>query len=217
LDALKEINNKTKTAYNLAAAKYHELFCNEMNEKEYDRMLLDRFALHFNKNSLICDAGCGPSGHIGKYLFDKGLKITGLDISDKCAELAKTLNPLTKFICGDICSMPFAHKTFDGIVSYYSIVDTPKQYVNLMFNEFNRVLKPGGYLLTAVKAGIGEGYMDSLCGIKTEIYFTLFTNKEIKEYFVNAGFDIEFAEKRNPYDFEINNERIFTIGRKPAI
>jgi hypothetical protein len=69
-------------------------------------------------------------------------------------------------------------------------------------------------LLVAVKAGMTEGYMDNLLGIKTEIYFTLFTEKEITRYFEQAGFLLEFIERRNPYNFEISNERIFAIGKK---
>ena len=64
MDNLKHINSLTEQAYNLTAKKYHDLFHNEMDEKEYDKKLLDSFAAKFNSNSLICDAGCGPSGHI---------------------------------------------------------------------------------------------------------------------------------------------------------
>jgi hypothetical protein len=31
---------------------------------------------------------------------------------------------------------------------------------------------------------------------------------------ITTGFEIEFIEKRNPYDFEVSKERIFAIGRK---
>jgi hypothetical protein len=40
-ESFAEINAKTRQAYNLAAKKYHELFHDEMNKKEYDRNLLD--------------------------------------------------------------------------------------------------------------------------------------------------------------------------------
>jgi hypothetical protein len=92
-DSLDLINSKTRKAYNLVAQKYHDLFHNEMDEKEYDRNLLDTFAKKFTRDSLICDAGCGPSGHIGRYIFDKGLHVVGIDISDKCVELARRYNP----------------------------------------------------------------------------------------------------------------------------
>ncbi len=214
MDSFEHINSMTRQSYNLAAQKYHDLFHNEMNEKEYDRKLLDSFAARFNKDSLICDAGCGPSGHIGRYLFDKEIKVVGVDISEKCVELARLNNPDMKFECADISSLPFDHNSFNGLVSYYSIINTPKIYVNRIFAEFHRVLKQDGYLLVAVKSGTNEGYVDDLLGIKTKIYSALFTQKEIVSYFSKAGFLLEFFDKRNPYDFEINNERIFAIGKK---
>jgi len=214
MDSLEQINSLTRQTYNLVAQKYHDLFYNEMNEKEYDRKLLDSFAAKFNKDSFICDAGCGPSGHIGRYLFEKGIKVVGVDISEKCIELARRNNPEMKFECADIGSMPFDDTSFDGVISYYSIINTPKIYTSRIFNEFRRVLKPGGYLLVAVKVGSTEGYIDDLLGVKTRIYSALFTQEEIVGYFSEAGFLLEFFDKRNPYDFEISNERIFAIGKK---
>lgn len=214
MDNLEHINSMTRQAYDLAANKYHDLFHNEMNEKEYDRKLLDSFAAKFNKDSFICDAGCGPSGHIGRYLFEKGIKVVGVDISEKCIELARVNNPKMKFECADINSLPFDNNSFDGLISYYSIINTPKIYVNKIFAGFHRVLKPEGYLLVAVKAGTKEGYVDDLLGIKTKIYSTFFSREEIAAYFLEAGFTLEFIDKRNPYDFEISNERIFAIGKK---
>jgi len=214
MDSPDYINSLTRQAYNLAAQKYHDLFHNEMNEKEYDRKLLDSFAARFDRDSLICDAGCGPSAHIGRYLFEKEIKVVGVDISEKCIELAQLYNPEMNFELADIGDMPFDESTFDGLISYYSIINTPKIYVKRLFTEFHRVLKPNGYLLVAVKVGTAEDYIDELLGIKIKIYNTLFTKDEILSYFKQAGFLIEFIDKRNPYEFEISNERIFAIGQK---
>ena len=214
MDDLTHINSLTQQAYNLAAQKYHDLFRNEMDEKEYDKKLLDTFGKKFNQDSLICDAGCGPSGHISRYLFDKGLKVIGIDISEKCIGLAGLHNPDMRFECADIGNMPFEKNSFDGLISYYSIINTPKIYLNKIFNEFRRVLKPQGYLLVAVKAGTGEGYVDDLLGIKTKIYSTLFTQEEITSYFQKSGFVMEFIDMRDPYEFEISHKRIYAIGQK---
>jgi ubiquinone/menaquinone biosynthesis C-methylase UbiE len=214
MESLELINSKTRQAYNLVAQKYHDLFHNEMNEKEYDRKLIDSFICRFNEESVICDAGCGPSGHIGRYVFDKKIKVVGIDISDKCVELAKRYNSKMNFERGDISNLKFNKNSFDGIISYYSIINTPKKFVGKVFNEFHRVLKPNGYLLVAIKAGTDEGYIGDLLGIKIKIYNALFTKKEISNYFQRAKFSLEFIEKRNPYDFEISNERIFAIGKK---
>ena len=214
MDSLEQINSKTRQAYNLLAQKYHDLFHNEMYEKEYDRKFIDSFISRFNKDSVILDAGCGPSGHIGRYIFDRGIQVIGVDISEKCIEMARQFNPEIQFEIGDIGNLSFKDGSFDGIISYYSIIDTPKKYVHKIFSEFRRVLKPNGYLLVTVKAGTTEGYIYHPLDEKTEIYMALFNEEEIKSYFKETGFMIEFIEKRNPYDFEISNERIFAIGRK---
>lgn len=214
METLESINEKTKCAYNLAAEKYHHLFHNEMKGKEYDRKLLDGFANNFAPGSMICDAGCGPSAQTGRYLFDKGFNVIGVDISDRCVKLASHLNPGMSFKCNDISKMEFGSNYFDGMISYYSIIHTPKRMINVLFDEFYRVLKPNGYLLIAVKAGTEEGFISQLIGIATEIYFSLFTFEEIEDYFYKTGFKLDFIEKRDPYDFEINNDRIFAIGQK---
>jgi 2-polyprenyl-3-methyl-5-hydroxy-6-metoxy-1,4-benzoquinol methylase len=212
--ALESVHEKTRQAYNLAAEKYHQLFHNELNEKAYDRELLDSFAAKFTPSSRICDAGCGPSGHIGRYLFDKGMNVVGVDISDRCIEIATDFNPCMQFSRENIARMSFDPGAFDGVVSYYSIIHTPKKSASKIFSEFNRVLKPQGYLLVAVKAGEDERFLSELLGIKTEIYFSWFTEPEIETYLTNASFRIELLEKRNPYDFELKNERIFAVGKK---
>lgn len=210
----KVIHSKTRRAYNLAADKYHELFHNEMNEKAYDRTLLDAFAGRFAPGALVCDAGCGPSAQIGKYLFDKGMDVIGIDISDRCIEMAEALNPGMRFKREDLANMSFDREVFDGLVSYYSIIHSPKKFIGRIFREFHRVLKPDGFLLVAVKAGSDEGYIDELLEIAAPIYYSFFHEQEIAGYFESAGFVVDFLERRNPYDFEIKNERIFAIGRK---
>ncbi len=30
--------------------------------------------------------GCGAGGQIGKYIYDKGFRVIGIDISEKCIE-----------------------------------------------------------------------------------------------------------------------------------
>ncbi len=213
LENLEQINEKTRASFNLAAEKYYELFKDEMRQKEYDRVLLDRFAENFNSQSIICDMGCGP-GHITRHLFDKGLDVFGVDISEKCIEIAQRENPMMRFQVMDMARLDIGDESLDGIISFYSIIHTPKQFVNRLFCEFSRVLKKHGRILIVVKKGDTEGYVEELEGFKTRLYFTNFKEEEIRSYLTANGFTVIFLETRLPYDFEIPIERIYAIGEK---
>jgi len=211
---LENINQITKKAYDKVADKYHELFKDEMLNKTYDRKILDEFSQYFNSNSIIYDIGCGPSGHIGHYLFEKGFNVIGVDISKKCIEIASKYNPDMKFIEMDMINLELDDNSIDGIIAYYSIIHVPKKYISKVFQEFHRVLKVGGKLLVVVKEGVQEGFQEELLGFKTKIYFTFFKREEIIGYYVENNFKILFDQKRDPYEDEISIPRIYVIGEK---
>lgn len=184
-----------------------------MKQKEYDRVLLNKFASNFDSESIICDVGCGP-GHITRYLFDRGLNVFGVDISEKCIEIARRENPKLRFQVMDMAKLKIADGSIDGIVSFCSIIHTPKRFIRILFREFNRVLKKGGKILIVVKKGSLEGYIDELVGFNTRLYFTNFTEEELETHLQTPGFELIFLKIRQSYNFEIPVERIYAIGRK---
>jgi ubiquinone/menaquinone biosynthesis C-methylase UbiE len=212
----READAETRRAYNLAAARYDELFHDELIGKAFDRELLDEFAAGFEAGALVLDAGCGPSGHIGRYVADRGVGIVGVDLAERCCELARRRNPALAFVHADMGRLPFPDATFDGVLAYYSIIDTPKAFIGRLFAEFHRVLKPRGLLLAAVKAGAGEGFLPDLLGLPADIYLAYFSEKEMRDHYEQAGFRIERLETRAPYEFEIDVKRIFALGRKDS-
>ena len=211
---LDEINQLTKTAYNQTAEKYHLNYKNEIEQKEFDRLILDKFSDMLHSGSLICDAGCGPSAHIGKYLADKGHNVFGIDISEKCIAVASHYNPALQCQVMDMMNTSFENGYFDAIISFYSIIYTPKEYIHRIFSEFRRILKPHGKLLVVVKKGDTSGIIDHEWYEGNKVHFTLFNEIEIESFFTKADFSIDFFETRNPYSFEINMERIYCIGSK---
>ena len=78
----------------------------------------------------LLDLGCGPANL--SYYLDKqidGLKITGIDLSEKMISLAKQNLPEGKFITSDIMDLPEFNHQFDiillgFIIPYLSPVET---------------------------------------------------------------------------------------------
>lgn len=214
MESLERINQLTQAAYNKAAETYDELFSDELEKKEFDRKFLDEYISYFNSGSLICSAGCGPCGHVENYFFQKGLNVIGIDISEKCIEIAKRHYPDIQFEAGDFTKLKYRDSSFDGLISYYSIIDTPRFYLDKVLNEFNRVLKRNGLLLLVAKEGETEGFEEELLGIKSEIYFSLFTEKEISSTLEKSGFKNIKSVRRDPYPDEIQIGRLFSISIK---
>ena len=52
-----EIKKGVKYSYDVAAKNYHKLFAKELNEHEYDKLLLEQFANSLTKDSIIGDIG----------------------------------------------------------------------------------------------------------------------------------------------------------------
>lgn len=188
---LEDINELTRIAYDKTAAKYHQHFKNEVEQKEYDRDILDSFSVLLPQDALICDAGCGPSGQIGKYVFDKGHRVIGIDLSPKCIEIASQYHPDIEFQTMDMMHTAFDNESFDGILSFYSIIYTPKTFVDQLFAEFNRILKPNGKLLLVVKKGIEEGIIDNEWYEGNPVQFTHFVEAEIEGYLSRNHFRLD--------------------------
>ena len=211
---LHQINELTKIAYDKTAEKYHAHFKDEMSRKEYDRQILDGFSASLPAGATVCDAGCGPSGHIGQYLAAKGHTVTGIDISQRCIDIASNYNPQIKFSTMDMMATTFEDAAFDAIIAFYSIIYTPRQHVAQLFAEFNRILKVGGKLLVVVKKGTEEGLIDNEWYEGNPVYFTHFMEDELRAYFADAGFTLNSLAVRQPYDFEFPVDRIYGIGTK---
>jgi ubiquinone/menaquinone biosynthesis C-methylase UbiE len=175
---------------------------------------LDKFAKKFNEKSVICDAGCGAAGHIGRYLFEKGLNVYGIDISEQCIKTARELNPGMAFHTMDMTKLDFLDNSIDGIVAFYSIIHIPKIYIEKVFSEFSRVLKKQGRLFLAVHKGESEHIVEEALGEKTSLYVSYFSENEVIQYLTYGGFNFEFIETREPYDFEFQTQRIYAQAVK---
>jgi SAM-dependent methyltransferase len=211
------ITKSIRETYDQLAVEYANRLFNELQNKPFDRQLLDRLAAEVGPLGEVCDMGCGP-GHVARYLRDVGATVFGLDLSPRMIEQARRLNPDICFREGDMMALGIPDGTLAGIAAFYAIVNTPSESLPLVFREMERVLQPGGLLLLAFHIGDGILHPNELWGRPISMDFHLFPPTMIEHCLEAAGFAIVQVLERKPYppEVEYQSRRAYIFARKPA-
>jgi ubiquinone/menaquinone biosynthesis C-methylase UbiE len=207
--------NKIENLYDTVAKEYVETFSGEHEKKPKDREILRRFAQEIGDRRLVWDFGCG-SGQTTGYLKNLGIEISGLDLSEKILEQARTLHPDLNFRKGNILELEFADDSIAGVVAFYAIVHFTEEQVGTAFREVFRVLQPGGIFLCTYHIGEEIIHLDEFLGKKVDIDFMFFTADFIFSCLKDSGFEkIELIE-REPYrGVEYESRRAYVFAKKP--
>jgi ubiquinone/menaquinone biosynthesis C-methylase UbiE len=132
--------------YDAVAKEYSEAFSGEHEKKPKDQEILRRFSREIGDKKPVWDFGCGP-GQTTKYLKGLGLEISGLDLSEKILEQARTIHPEIHFRKGNILELEFDDDAIAGAVAFYAIIHFTEEQVETACREVFRVLQPGGIFL----------------------------------------------------------------------
>ncbi|MFC1534668.1 class I SAM-dependent methyltransferase [Thermodesulfobacteriota bacterium] len=146
-----ELNN-IERMYDTIAKEYSETFSGEHEKKPKDQEILRRFSIEVGNKKPVWDLGCGP-GQTTKYLKDLGIEISGLDLSEKILEQARTNHPEINFRKGNILKLEFDDDSIGGVVAFYAIVHFTEEQVGIAFREAFRVLQLGGLFLFTYHVG----------------------------------------------------------------
>lgn len=202
--------------YDRIADEYANHLFNELQNKPFDRQLLEWFAAEVRHRGRVCDIGCGP-GHIARYLRDAGIRVFGLDLSPGMLEQARRLNPDIEFCEGNMVGLPILAGSLAGITAFYAVVNTPEQYLSETFSEMNRVLQPGGRLLLSFHVGDETIRPSELWGRALAMDFFLFRTAAVRTLLEAAGFVVEQVFERAPYPPEVDTragERTSLRGKR---
>lgn len=104
------------------------------------------------KNKVVLDIGCGFGWWDQICIKKKVKKIVGLDISEESLNITKKIkSKKLKVKLGSALKLPFNNNSFDTVGTWEVLEHIPSGTENIMFQEINRVLKPGGYMLLSTQ------------------------------------------------------------------
>nr|WP_106964887.1 class I SAM-dependent methyltransferase [Amycolatopsis orientalis] len=145
---------ETRTAYDIVAENYAEMLKDFLQDATWDRAVLTAFAELVGEGP-VGDLGCGP-GRLTGYLKSLGLDVFGVDLSPAMIEVARRTHPDLRFEVGSLAALDLADGSLAGALAWYSLIHTPPEELPVLAKELARVLRPGGWLLTAFQVGDNE-------------------------------------------------------------
>jgi SAM-dependent methyltransferase len=215
--------DRVRTSYDAVAGAYTERVHDELRGKPLDRALLSAFADQLQDESgpgaRVCDIGCGP-GHVGAFLAERGLEVTGIDISPAMVERARRSHNDMTFEVGTMTALDIPDARFQGIVAFYSVIHlSSDDQLRTALAEFHRVLAAGGLLLVAVHLGEhGDGivHADEMLGVDVDMDFRFFEADQLAVEIAASGFAVQARLVRAPYpDVEVQTTRAYLLaGRR---
>lgn len=208
------MDSSIERSYDQVAAEYTSRIAGELEHKPFDRSLLDRFVREAGPLGPICDLGCGP-GHVGRYLYERGASVIGIDLSSGMVEEARRLNSSIRFLQGSMLNLPLDTGSLGGIVAFYSIIHLLPEDLPTAFAEMQRVLKAGGHLLVAFHLGDEVRHLDEWWDHPVSIDFVFYRMPVVLRALRSAGFALIEQHRRDPYpEVEHPSRRGYIWARK---
>jgi SAM-dependent methyltransferase len=92
---------------------------------------------------------------MSRHLADRGVEVSGVDLSPGMISMARRDHPDLEFQVGSLVDLPFPAGQFTGVMLWYSIIHTAPDGLRAVVAEVARVLRPTGHVLVGFQAGEG--------------------------------------------------------------
>lgn len=201
--------------YGRVAARYADAFLDELTAKPLDRALLTWFAddVRARGGGQVADLGTG-SGQVARFLHDRGIAITGIDLAPPMIDEARVRHPGVRFATGDLLALDAADGSYTGLTAFYAIVHLDRAGLARAFAEAHRVLTPGGALLLAWHIGDETLQPPDFLGAPCPIAWNFFPLATIVAAIEAAGLTAEVRLERTPYASEHASTRGYLLARR---
>jgi 2-polyprenyl-3-methyl-5-hydroxy-6-metoxy-1,4-benzoquinol methylase len=161
-----------------------------------DPLALEALASLLPSEAAVLDLGCGAGVPVTRWLADRGFAVTGVDVSAKQLELARTNVPGGTFLKADMTEVVFAPESFEAVVAFHSIIHVPRTEHPTLLESIHRWLEPGGALLATMTVVDYEGRDEDWEGWGAPMVWSHYGRNANVAMLQEAGFEMRYTEPR---------------------
>ena len=182
-----------------------ESYTAERSSDERELALLDRFLETLPSDARLLDVGCGGGTPVLRKCCTVG-SATGLDFSRTQLELATSNAPQAALLQGDMTSLPIRDDAFDAVTAFHSLIHVPRDEHQSVYDEFERVLRPGGRLLVTTGTGAWSGTNPDWLETGVEMQWDIAGPATTRTQLQRAGFG-DISARDVTHDFSDQDEQ----------
>lgn len=151
-----------------------------------------KFLKYLKPGDSVLDVGCA-GGVKSKYLTENGMKVLGIDVSEKMIEIARQYSPAAEFQVLDMRKIGALSKKFKAVFAQASILHLPKKEASGVVKQFAEILEPSGICYISVKEkrpnGVDEEeIVETDYGYDYQRLFSYYSADDLRQYLTDAGF-----------------------------
>ena len=151
----------------------------------------DDLASRLADGARVLELGCG-AGSTETERLARRFRLTGVDISPRQVERARTAIPAGEFLRADLTELELPAGSFDAVASFYVFNHVPRDLLSPLLERIHAWLVAGGWLLTAFGVSDMEGWTGEWLGAET--FFSSYPAETNSQLVSRTGFRIERDE-----------------------
>jgi ubiquinone/menaquinone biosynthesis C-methylase UbiE len=127
-----------------------ETYAEQRDPDGSDADLIDDLVAEIPEDPVVLDVGCGDGARTLANLPGGSL---GIDIARSGLDLAADTVPEARLLQADMVSIPLSEGTVDAVTAYHAVFHVAREDHTAVYEEFARVLRPGGWVLMTLPGG----------------------------------------------------------------
>ncbi|WP_436960883.1 methyltransferase domain-containing protein [Streptomyces sp. SudanB182_2057] len=206
-----------RESYDRVADNYADMVVNtgvgDIRRHPWLKASIDAFADTVSGRGPVLDVGCGP-GTVTAYLAERGLDVSGVDLSPRMIENARRLHPRCRFSVASVTDLDLDAASLGGVLGWWSLFNLPRDVLPQVLALFARALKPGGHFITATHVGDEDAVRtEAYGGVPVRWTTHLWRPEELVDLIERAGLR-PVAELRLPAE-EYSGPGVVVMAKSP--